>query len=290
MFTRLLLAALMNGCVYGMIGLGFSLIYRASGLMTMTQGELLMLGAFFGLTFYSYLGLPFVVAIVLTVAVMFLVGMAVERFAIRRVLKKHAPPIFVVLTTIAVSIIFQNSAMLTWGSKLFYFPSSFGENMIELKDGVRISPEYIVVLISSAAIMLGLHFFTTKSNFGTAMRSAAQDSLAASACGVNVPLTTGVTWGIAAVVAASTGIIIGPINGITYHMGSLIGMKGFAAAIVGGYGNMYGAICGGLLIGFVETFTAGYISSSYKDFIAFIVLFAFIAVKPTGLFNEKVIE
>ncbi len=290
MFTRLLLAALMNGCVYGLTGLGYSLIYRASGLMTMTQGELLMLGAFFGLTFLVMLGLPLPLAIALTVALMFLVGMAIERFAIRRVLKKRAPPIFVVLTTIAVSIIFQNGAMLTWGSKLFSVDSYFGSYMIPVGGGARVAPEYAVVVVVSVAVMAILHFFTTRSRFGTAMRSAAQDSLAASACGVNVTLTTGVTWGIAAAVAGLTGLIMGPINGIHNSMGQMIGLKGFSAAIVGGYGNMYGALCGGLLIGFVETFAAGYLSSNYKDFIAFIVLFAFIAAKPTGLFNEKVIE
>lgn len=290
MFTRLFLAALMNGCVYGLIGLGFSLIYRASGLMTMTQGELLMLGAFVGLTFYATWGIPYLIILPATIVAMFLIGMVIERFAIRRVLKERAPPIFVVLTTIAVSIIFQNAAMLTWGSKLFFVPSVFGDRMIELGDGSRISPEYLVVVVASILIMIGLHFFTTKSRFGTAMRSAAQDPLAASACGVNVTLTTGCTWGISAAVAGLTGVLIGPINGISNMMGGMIGMKGFSAAIIGGYGNMYGALCGGLLLGFVETFTAGYISSTYKDFIAFIVLFVFIAAKPTGLFNEKVIE
>lgn len=288
MFIKLLIGALMIGSVYGLIALGYSIIYRASGLMNFAQGDLFMLGSFVGLTFYRYIGLPFAVSFLLTILVMFLVGMLLERAVIRKILKK-SQGYFIVLATIALSIFFKNLAMVIWGSRRVEFPSILSIGNLKLGE-ISVQPESLLVVIIAWTCMVLLHIFMTRTKFGTAMRSAAQDPLAARACGIDVSLTTGVTWGLSAAVASVGGMLYGPVYGVSMTIGATIGQRAFSSAVVGGYGNMYGAIAGGLLIGFVETFAAGYISSDFKDFIAFAVLMLFLFLKPTGLFNERALQ
>lgn len=289
MLVTILIGALMIGSIYGLLGLGYSLIYKATGLMTFVQGELLMLGAFFGLTFYKILGLPFFIALLLTVIVMFIIGLLIEKYVIRILINKGATIIYIVLATIGLSIVFQNIAMITWGSQTFQFPSIFGVDVIRI-GGISIAPESLLALVVSIICMVIMHFFMTRTRYGTAMRAAAQDAMAASTLGINVSLTTGITWGISSALAGVAGMLIGPLWGVSIIMGTIIGLKAFAAAVIGGYGNMYGAIVGGVILGLIETFTAGYISSQYKDFIAFFVLILVLIVRPTGIFNEKVLD
>lgn len=290
MAFRLLIGALMIGSIYGLVGLGYSLIYKASGLMNFSQGDMLMLGAFVGLTFYKTAGLPFPIAMVLTFIVMFLVGFGIEKLIIRNLVSHNAPKIFIVLATIALSILFKNFAMLTWGSRLLRFPSIFG-NLSSIKiAGIAFQPESILAVGASILCMIALHFFMTRTRFGTAMRSAAQDPLAARTCSIDVSLTTGMTWGLSAAIASLGGMLFGPVYGVSMSMGAQLGLKGFSSAVIGGYGNMYGAIVGGLILGFTETFASGYISSDFKDFISFGVLIIFLFLKPTGLFNERALQ
>ena len=287
MFFQVLIGSLVIGSVYGQLALGYSLIYSASGLMSFVQGELLMLGAFLGLTFYKYMSLPFPVALVLTMALMYGVGVFIERFVIRQLLKAGANSIFIVLATIALSIILQNFAMLVWGSNVFQFPPIFSESRIQLGN-VQVPPEAIMAIIIGLLVMVLFHFFMTRTRFGTSMRAAAQDPMAARTMAINVEFTTGTTWGIASMLAGVGGMLLGPIYGVSLHMGTMIGLKGFAGAVIGGYGNMYGAIVGSLLLGIIETFTAAYISSMYKDFISFFILILFLIFIPRGLFKGKV--
>ena len=287
MFIQVLIGALVIGSVYGLLALGYSLIYSASGLMSFVQGELLMLGAFLGLTFFRYLELPFIIALLTTMVMMYCVGVLIERFIIRKLLHAGANTIFIVLATIALSIILQNFAMLVWGSNVFQFPPIFAVNRVQI-GSIQIPPEAIMAIIIGLIVMVLLHFFMTKTRLGTSMRAAAQDSIAAKTLAINVSFITGITWGIATMLAGVGGVLIGPIYGVSLHMGALIGLKGFAGAVIGGYGNMYGAIVGSLLLGGLETFTAAYISSTYKDFISFFVLILFLIFKPRGLFKGKV--
>ena len=289
MFIQILIGSIMIGSVYGLLALGYSLIYSASGLMTFMQGELLMLGAFFGLTFYKYLHLPFVVSLILTASIMFVIGMLIERFVIRKLVKAKANIIFIVLATIALAIIFQNLAMIIWGSNVFQFPPVFKVSRIAI-GSIQVAPESIMAIIIGLVVMVILHFFMNRSRFGTSMRAAAMDPMAARALSINVSFTTGVTWGISAALAGIGGMIIGPVYGVHMNMGAMVGLKGFAGAVIGGYGNMYGAIAGSLILGIVETFTAGYVSSIYKDFISFFILILFLIVKPRGIFNAKVYD
>ncbi|SDI34588.1 branched-chain amino acid ABC transporter permease [Proteiniclasticum ruminis] len=289
MIPQLIIGALMIGSVYGLVGLGYGLIYKASGLMTLAQGDMLMFGAFLGLTFYKYMGLPFIVSLMLTMILMFFLGMFIERVLVTKLLAKGAQVVYVILCTISISMILQNTAMLTWGSNVMQFPSIFNKSTVEVF-GMRVVPENLLALGVGIVAMVGLHLFMTKSKFGTSMRASAMDEMAASSLGINVPATKGASWGIASMLAGGIGVVVGPIFGVYTSMGAMIGQKAFAGAVVGGYGNMYGAIVGGLFFGFLETFVSAYLTSSYKDFITFGILILVMIVMPKGLFNEEVME
>ncbi len=289
-FVRLLMGALVIGSTYGLIGLGSSLIYRASGLMNFAQGDLFMLGSFVGLTFYKILKLPFAISIILTAIVMFFLGFGIEKAIIRNVLRKQSNSIFVVLATIALSIFFRNLAMLIWGSSRIEFPTLFKNlNSVNIS-GIDFQSEQLMVILVALFCMVLIHLFLKKSKFGTAMRAAAQDPFAAQACGIDVSLTTGFTWGIAAIVASVGGMLYGPVYGVSISIGTAIGVRAFSGAVIGGYGNMLGAVIGGLLLGITETFAAGYISSEFKDFIAYGMLLLMLFVRPTGIFNERALQ
>jgi branched-chain amino acid transport system permease protein len=287
--VQVLIGALMIGSIYGLLALGYSLIYKASGLMTFVQGELLMIGSFLGLTFYKYLQLSFFISFLLTMICMFILGMLIEKSIIRVLVQKGSGGIYVVLSTIALSIIFQNLAMLIWGSVPLQFPPIFKVSLINI-GGINIAPESLLVLATSIICMVALHLYIKMTKFGTAMRAAAQDPLAASSIGINVSLTTGVTWGLSSALAGVAGVLIGPLFGVMATMGSMVGLKGFAGAVVGGYGDMYGAIIGSLSIGIIETFSASYISSVYKEFLVFFIMILVMIFKPTGIFNAKVYD
>lgn len=290
MFIPVLVGGLVLGCTYGMLALGYSLIYQASGYMNFTQPDLLMFGAFMGLTFFDYWKFPFPFALVASLVVLFLVGMLMERSIIRVLVKKKAKNIYVVLGTIALSIILQNAAMLIWDSRQHAFPAIFSSAQPIQVMGASIPPESLLAIFVAVIAMLSLHFFMNKTKFGTAMRAAAQNKTAASVMGINVWRTISITYGIAAALACLGGIIVAPALSVSMNLGSQLGMKSFAGAVVGGYGNMYGAIVGSILIGLIETFSAAYIGSVYKDFIVFFLLIFMMIFRPTGLFNAKVYD
>lgn len=288
-FVNLLISGLIIGSVYGLIALGYSLIYRASGLMSFVQGDMITLGAYLGITFFKVLHLPIYISLILTFLTAFGFGMLLEKGVIRIMLNKNVLAIYVVLATIAVSYIIQNTAQAAYGSAPQVFPQVFGRPTLRIF-GVTSQTEAWACLVVSLVLMLVLHFFMTKTKFGTAMRGSAMDALAAESLGINTSMSIGITWGLSAAIASIAGMLLGPMYGVYTTLGSTIGRKGFAGAVMGGYGNMYGAMVGGLLLGLAETFVAGYWSGTYKDLIAYTLLILFLFVKPTGIFNERAIQ
>lgn len=288
-FFQLLLGGLMVGSIYALLGMGYSLIYRASGLLTFAQGEYFMLGAFGIYTTMVMAGLPFLIAAPIVIIAMVGVGFASERLLIGPLLRRGSSPIHIVLATIGLAIFLQNIAMMIWGSEGFYVPSVLGDMPFQIND-VYIVPQNLAIVGFMFAAMIGLHVFMNKSRLGTTLRAAAQDKLAASVLGINVSFAVGLTWGIAVGLAGIAGLLIAPIYGVNAHMGLLVGLKGFAAAVIGGYGSIYGAVVGGLLVGVVETMTSGYIDSTMKDVIVFAFLLAVLFFKPTGLLPNDMLE
>jgi branched-chain amino acid transport system permease protein len=289
MFKILLINGLIIGGIYALIALGYSLIYRASGLMTFAQGDMVTLGSYLGITFYKFLGLDFFISFLLTFICAFIFGILLEKGVIRALLNKNVIPIYIVLATIAVSYIIQNSMQALFGTTTIQFPQVFKASTLTIF-GITAQTEAYACLAISLILMLMLHLFMKNTKFGIAMRGAAMDPLAAESCGINTSLTTGITWGLAAAIASIAGMMLGPMYGVYIVLGSIIGRKGFAGAVIGGYGNMYGAMVGGIILGLVETFVAGYWTGTYKNLIAYAILILFLFIKPTGIFNEKAIH
>lgn len=277
------------GAIYGLVALGYSLIYSASGLMTFVQGEYFMLGAFVAYTLHVLLGAPFLAALPLTLAVMFVLGVLTERLVIGPLQRRGSGVIHIVLVTIGLSILLRNAAMLVWGSEVFSFPSLFGDAPFRL-GGLHLVPQNLWIVAVALVSMVLLHLFLHRTRVGSSLRAAAQDGVGASALGIDVPWTVALTWGLSSALAGMAGLLIAPIYGVQYSMGLLIGLKGFAAAVVGGYGSIAGAILGGLFLGLVETLAAGYVSSASKDVIIFALLLLVLFVLPRGFLRGPVLE
>lgn len=286
---RLVIGALMIGSVYSVLGMGYSLIYKATGLMNLSQGDFLMLGAFIGLTCYKTLGLNIYLSFVLTFIVMFVVGYVTQRYLITILLEKGASFSYIILCTAGLSLLFQNGAQLVWAPYTLSFPAIFDKASVGFL-GIKVAPESLLVLSIAVVGAISLHIFLNKTRLGTAMRASALDQRAASSVGIDVNLTKGITWGLSAGLAGILGMALGPIYGVYSALGAMIAQKAFAGAVTGGYGNIYGAVIGGLFYGFVETFAAAYLTTTYKDVITFVILIIILSFAPNGIFKEKVIE
>lgn len=289
MFVQLLISALLSGSIYGLIALGYSLIYRASGIMNLAQGDLMCLGGFLGYTFFSVLKLPFLVSLVLTVVCCFIIGCILEKFVIRPIFKRSTTTSVIILATVAVSYIIQSLEIVGWGAAPLSMPSFLKTSTVTIF-GVIYQTESLLCIAIAIISMLSIHFFMKKSRFGIAMRAAAMDPLAAGSCGINVNSTTRITWAISTTVAGLAGMMVGPLYGVTTTLGTAMSAKGFASAVVGGYGDMYGAILGGGVLAGLETFSAGYISSAMKQLIAYVTVLLILFVKPRGLMNAEAVQ
>ena len=289
MFVQLLISALLSGSIYGLIALGYSLIYRASGIMNLAQGDLMCLGGFLGYTFFSVLKLPFLVSLVLTVVCCFIIGCILEKFVIRPIFKRSTTTSVIILATVAVSYIIQRLEIVGWGAAPLSMPSFLKTSTVTIF-GVIYQTESLLCIAIAIIFMLSIHFFMKKSRFGIAMRAAAMDPLAAGSCGINVNSTTRITWAISTTVAGLAGMMVGPLYGVTTTLGTAMSAKGFASAVVGGYGDMYGAILGGGVLAGLETFSAGYISSAMKQLIAYVTVLLILFVKPRGLMNAEAVQ
>ena len=289
MFTRLLIAALVAGSIYGLIALGYSLIYRASGIMNLAQGDLMCLGGFLGYTFYSKLEFPFLIALALTIFCCFIVGFILEKIVIRPIFQKSTTTSVIILATVAVSYIVQSLEIIIWGAAPLSMPSFLRIETVKFM-GVIYQTEAILCIGVAFITMLGVHFFMKKTPFGIAMRAAAMDPVAARSCGINVEQTTRMTWALSTAIAGLAGILVGPLYGVTTTLGTYMSAKGFASAVVGGYGDMYGAILGGGVLASLESFSAGYISSTFKQLIAYLSVLLILFVKPRGLLNAEAVK
>ncbi len=286
---RLVISALMIGSVYAVLGMGYSLIYKATGLMNLAQGEFLTLGSFVGLTFYKTFGLNIYLSFVLTFIVMFVVGYITQRYLITVLLNKGANFSYIILCTAGLALLFQNGAQIIWAPYTLQFPQIFKTSNVAIL-GTKVAPENLLVVGIAIVSAFSLYFFLNKTRLGTAMRASALDQRAASSVGIDIGLTKGITWGLSAGLAGLLGMALGPIYGVFSALGSMIAQKAFAGAVTGGYGNIYGAVIGGLFYGFVEVFASAYVTTTYKDVITFAILIVILSIAPNGLFKEKVIE
>lgn len=272
------------GSIYALIALGYTIIYNALRLINFAQGDFFMLGATFGFTFFVSLNLPFPLSLVLVAIVVGLIGVLVERSVFRPL--RNSSPFNLIIATIGVSTTIRAIALLVWGSQALAFPAVFGSTPIKVGQ-ILIMPAYLWMLGIAVLFMLLLQLFFSYTMLGKAMRAAAQNRNAAFLMGINVFHMDALAAAISAGLGGVGGILVAPIFFADTAMGALSGLKGFAAAVLGGIGSIPGAIAGGIILGLSENLSASLISSVYRDAVAFIILIAVLLLKPSGLMGKK---
>ncbi len=287
MFLQLIISGLAMGSIYGLVALGFVLLVNAADIINFAQGEFVMLGAFLVFTFAELWQVPFVLAVVMVVAVMAVFGVVMERVAYRPL--RHTNAVTIIISTLGISVFLQNAALRTWGSVPEYFGLPFGRAMITVGT-LRLVPQHLLILAVAAALVVLQHWFFHRTRLGQMMRATAQDKDTARLMGINIGRMTAITFALAAAIGGLAGVLLAPTFYISVEMGVRVGIKAFVASIIGGWGSIPGAMVGGIVIGLVEVLAAAYISSLYKDVFAFLVLILFLVLMPRGLFGENVAE
>ena len=282
---QLALSGIALGCVYGLIALGFVLIYKATETVNFAQGELMMIGAFLGLAFGTALGMPYWAVIISAVISTALCGMILELAVLRPILGQ--PAFTVVMVTIGVGYVARGVVTMipAWGTETHTLKTPFSGQVIRFGDLV-LAGEQVAIIAMTALLCLCLWVFFKRTKVGVAMQASSQNQLAAYYMGIPVRNINTLIWGISAAVAAFAGILLAPITFVHSNMG-FIGLKAFPAAVVGGFGSVPGAILGGIVIGCVESFAGFYAPEGIKDIAAYIVVLIVLWLKPNGLFGEK---
>lgn len=291
---------LVQGSIYALVALGYTMVYGIMGLINFAHGEVVMIGALVTVTtvtLLTKLGLPLwlsgSVGLLLSVAVCMAIGWGLERVAYRPL--RNAPRLTPLITAIGMSIILQNLAMIVWGRNYLTFPALVPKAQFEV-GGAQFTSVQVAIVLISALTMGGLLFLIYRTKLGMAMRATAQNPQVASLMGVNVNRVIAAAFVIGSGLGAVAGVMVGTYYEVAhYQMGFMLGLKAFTAAVLGGIGNLAGAMAGGVLLGIIEALGAGYIGdltndflgSNYQDIFAFIVLIGVLMFRPSGLFGEK---
>lgn len=276
-----LVSGLVVGCIYGLVAIGFTAVYNATHIVNFAQGETSMLAALAAASLIA-LGTPLVVALVLAVGFVALVNVAIEKVAIRPIGNDVTRGIII---TIGVGIVAQGVAALVWGTDAQPLPAFSGSGSMNLR-GVAVPRQALWVFGTTAVLMGGLYLFLTRTYLGKAFRACAMNRDAAGLMGIPTRSMRGIGFLLSGFVGGVAGVIIAPIALMQYDSGTPLGIKGFVACIIGGFGNPLGAAVGGLLLGVLEALCAGYLSSGMKDAIAYVLLLVFLLARPGGLLGE----
>jgi len=270
------------GCIYGLVALGFVLIYKATELVNFAQGDLLMLGAFVCYMFVVWYDVGYWLAFLLAIVIVAAFGALLDLTILRRVIGQ--PQFAVVMLTIGLGSIFRAFASIFWGSEIYTLPTPFSAKSTML-GGVNVSHEYVSIIVGTVVLCGSLYAFFTHTKVGIAMQAASQNQLAAYYMGIPVRRLFSLIWAISAGVATIAGVLLAPVSLIDVNLG-FIGLKAFAAAVLGGFGSIPGALVGGLTIGLIELFSGTYLPPGFKDVAAYVVLLIVLAVRPQGMFGS----
>ncbi|HPL63909.1 MAG: branched-chain amino acid ABC transporter permease [Syntrophales bacterium] len=281
-----ILSGFSTGAIYALIGFGFAVIYNSTGIINFAQGEFVMLGGL-ATIFFINMNFPLPVSVIFAIATATLTGVVFERLAIRPL--KNATPLNLVLITIGASILIRGGAMLMWGKDTHVLPSFSGSDPIYIADAT-ILPQHLWIFSITVLIIAASRMFFNRSITGKAMRACAYNREAAGLVGIDVKKMVLFSFIISSAIGSLAGIIIAPLTMSSYDVGVMLGLKGFCAAIIGGMSNGAGTVIGGLLLGILESLGAGFISASYKDAIAFIILLLILFFRPEGIFRKDETE
>ena len=286
MLAQILVSGVTIGAIYALVALGFAIIYNASQVINFAQGEFVMIG---GMTTAACVeaGVSLPLAAGAAVVVATLIGAMLEKLAVEPA--RGAPVVTLIIITIGASILLRGIATLVWDKKIHAVPAFTGERPIMLGSAALLPQVLWVVGISAAAVTL-LWWFFNRTLTGKAMLAVSHNRLAARLVGISVRRVLLVSFALSAALGALAGILIAPISFTSWDVGVMLGLKGFAAAILGGLGSGPGAVVGGLALGLVEALGAGYLSSAYKDVFAFLIILAALVFLPDGLFGRRAAE
>ena len=285
-FLQFGFSGLTVGAIYALVALGFTLIYNSSDVINFAQGEFVMLGGMVT-WFAAAAGAPLPVAALIAVVVTVVVGLLLHRLAIEPA--RGASPVTLIIITIGASILLRGIAALVFDKNFHSLPAFLGSEPW-LVGGATIQPQSLIVLGGAGVIVVALWAFMAGTLWGKAVIATAANRLAARLVGINTSRIVGLSFGVSAAIGAIGGILVTPIALTSYDAGTLLALKAFAAAMLGGIGSPLGAVVGGLLVGLLEAFGAGYVSSAYKDAIAFLAIIGVLFVQPQGLFGRGEIE
>ena len=284
-FVQLCIAGVSIGAIYAMAAIGFVLLWQTSNTINFAQGEFVVLPAFAMVLFFVILKFPFVAAMLATVIVStLLLGVGVKELLVTRLLKMGVLPL--VIATIGLSLLIRYSLQQFWTPLALPFPAIFSREPIRLGT-VIVSLEEIGNILFAAAVIGALQLFITRTKLGRAMQAVAQNRTLASVLGINVGRLVTLTFVLNAALTAVAAILIAPVYLVKYDIGVSLGLKAFYAAIIGGFNQIRGALLGGLLVGVVETLSAAYISSHFRDAFALVILIAVLLLKPEGIWGVK---
>lgn len=282
-----LLTGLTTGAIYGLTGLGFAIIYNATGIINFAQGEFVMLGGMLSFFLMSVTRLPLMLAVPGAILVTTMVGITFERLAIRPL--RNATPLNLVIITIGGSILIRGIAMLVWGKDTHAIPAFSGNEPLYLGNAT-ILPQHIWIVVITVLVITVNKLFFQYSISGKAMRACSYNRKAARLVGIDVERMVLFSFLISSAMGAVAGLIIAPLTMTSYDVGIMLGLKGFCAAIIGGMSGGVGTLIGGLLLGTLESLGAGLVSSGYKDAIAFVVLLLILFLRPQGLLKKAETE
>ena len=283
---QLIIDGLASGCIYGLVGLVFVLIYKATESINFAQGDILMLGAFVAFSLIGVLGMDYILGFALTVVIIAVFGFFLDSVVIRQIIGQ--PPFATVMLTIGIGFILRGFASIFWGTDIFSFSTPFSGKITEF-NGLIISYVNLSIIIGTVILVTVLYLFFTFSRIGVAMRASSENQLAAYYMGIPVKFIFSLIWSISAATAAIAGVLLAPITLVDTSI-SLIGLKAFADAVIGGFGSIPGAIVGGIIIGIVEQLCGtyeNYLFEGIREISAYLVLILTLIIYPRGLFSDK---
>ncbi len=271
------------GCIYGLIALGFVLIYKATEMVNFAQGDIMMLGGFVAYTMIVKFGLPYWVGALLAILITAAFGYLLDAFVLRRVIGQ--PQFAVVMLTLGLGFIFRAAAGITWGYDSVGFDTPFTNKTVNI-NGLILGQDNLSIIVGTVILCLVLYLFFSKTRVGVAMQAASQNQLAAYYMGIPVRRIFSLIWAISAGVACVAGVLLSPVSMIDVNMGAL-GFKAFAAAVIGGFGSIPGCLVGGVIVGIVEQFAGYKLPAGFQEVTSNVVLLAMLLVRPQGLFAER---
>jgi branched-chain amino acid transport system permease protein len=278
---------LVLGSTYALIALGLTVIYGILGIVNWAHGELYMLGAFAGLFLVVNMHLPFIVGLLGSMAIMAVFGIVMERLVFRPL--RHADEMNVIIGTLGISIFLMNAAIVVFSPNPMRFPTEYSEHFFSFL-GISITVQRLLVFLTTVALIAILSYVIKYTAIGKAMRACEQNPTAARLMGIDINRVSIITCAIGSALAAAAGTLVGPIFLVAPQMGLMAIGKVFAVVILGGMGNVQGAIWAAFILGLAESLTAGFVSSYYKDIVTFVILISVLIVKPQGLFGKNQVE